>query len=72
MPKQQIMDQTGHSEHVWDRADVVSMEAAEKRFAELTGRGFRAVALGPDGGTILKGFDPAAETTLFIPNLMGG
>ena len=74
MPKQLIMDHTGHSEKVFDRADTVSVAEAERRFAELTGRGFRAVALGQGGepGEIMKTFDPAVEQTLFIPQLMGG
>lgn len=74
MPVQKIMDHTGHSEKVFDRADVVSVEEAEKRFAELTGRGFKAIAQGADGdaGTILKAFDPNVESTLFIPQLQGG
>jgi hypothetical protein len=40
----------------------------------LTGKGFRAVALGKDGnpGTLLDKFDPLVERTLFIPQLQGG
>lgn len=74
MPKQLIMDHTGHSEKVFDKADKVSMDEAERRFAELTGKGFRAVALGQSGepGEIIKGFDPNVEQTLFIPQLIGG
>ncbi len=74
MPKQMIMDHTGHSTHVFDKADVVSTEEAEKRFRELTGKGFRAVALGKAGepGEIIKSFDPTIEETLFIPQLQGG
>ncbi len=47
---------------------------AEERFRELTGKGFRAVALGKDGGPgeLLEKFDPNVEQTLFIPQLQGG
>jgi hypothetical protein len=47
---------------------------AEKRFKELTGRGFRAVALGEGGtpGKVIGRFDPQVERTLFIPQLQGG
>ena len=46
---------------------------AEKRFRDLTGNGFRAVALGRDGDNVLLGeFDPDVEQTLFLPQLVGG
>lgn len=73
MPKHIIMDQTGHSEHVFDRADIVSMEEAEARFKELTGRGFRAATRQPGGDAmVVDAFDPTAEETVFIPPLQGG
>lgn len=71
--KFQIMDQSGHSEEVFN-ADKMSTEQAMARFAELTGKGYRAVEPGVGGapGEIVKTFDPERETTLFIPSLMGG
>lgn len=73
MPTHRIMDYTGHSEKVWDAADVVSTKDAMKRFADLTGKGYRAVVPGDAGepGTIAKTFDPNADV-LFIPQLQGG
>jgi hypothetical protein len=40
----------------------------------LTGKGFRAVALGKDGspGTLMRYFDPTVEQSRFIPQLQGG
>jgi hypothetical protein len=69
----QIMDQSGHSTETFD-ADVMSTEQAMKRFAELTGKGYRAVSPGVAGqpGEIVKAFDPTQETVLFIPQLQGG
>jgi hypothetical protein len=74
MAQQIVMDHTGDTRHDFDVKDRISLDAAEKRFMELTGKGFRAVALSDDGspGTLMKGFDPAVERTLFIPNLQGG
>lgn len=74
MPKQQIMDHTGHTTEAWDKADVVGIKDAEARFKELTGRGFVAIEPGKDGapGRMLKKFDPEVETTLFQPQLQGG
>jgi hypothetical protein len=51
----------------------LALYEAEARFRDLTGRGFRAVALGKDGNSVLmRGFDPEVEQTLFIPQLVGG
>lgn len=72
--KFQIMDQTGHSEEIFD-ADKLSTGEAMRRFDELTkGRGMRAAVLGDGGkpGRLLKAFDATAETVLFIPALQGG
>ncbi len=53
---------------------MASITAAEERFRKLTGKGFRAVALGENGGPgeLLDKFDPKVEQTLFIPQLKGG
>ena len=74
MPIQQVMDRSGHTEHAFDKADKVSLAEAEKRFAELTGKGFLAAALAEDGkpGRQLKAFDPDVEKTMFVPQLQGG
>ena len=69
-----IMDETGDTRHLFDAQDPKALAGAERRFRELTGRGFRAVALGKDGahGRLMRDFDPTAEQTLFIPQLHGG
>jgi hypothetical protein len=73
MPKQLVMDHSGHSEHVFDQANVVSAQEAEKRFAELTGQGFTAAAIRPGGKSeIIRKFDASVEETLFIPRYIGG
>jgi hypothetical protein len=74
MAVQIIMDRDGDTRHEFDVADRNTIARAEERFRELTGKGFRAVALGKDGnpGTLLDKFDPLVERTLFIPQLQGG
>ena len=74
MSVQIVMDRSGDTRHEFDAADVKALARAEERFQELTGKGFRAVALGKDGerGELLRDFDPAVEQTLFIPQLQGG
>jgi hypothetical protein len=74
MGVQIVMNRTGDTRHEFDVADSKAVALAEERFKELTGKGFRAVALGKDGtpGTLLRNFDPHVEQTLFMPQLQGG
>lgn len=71
MPTQIVMDRSGDRRHEFD---AESVSVAEKRFIELTQRGFVAFELGKDGGDnrLLKTFDPNAERTVFVPQLVGG
>ena len=74
MHLQIVMDSNGDTRHGFDPADLSSLVTAEARFQELTGKGFRAVALGKDGapGELVRKFDPLTEQTLFVPQLQGG
>jgi hypothetical protein len=74
MSVQIVMDRSGDTRHEFDNADAKGVRLAEERFRELTGKGFRAVALGKDGGPgqLIEKFDPKVEETLFIPQLQGG
>ena len=74
MSVQIVMDRRGDTRHKFDASDAAAVARAEQRFSELTGKGFRAVALGKEGapGELLKAFDPSVEETLFIPQLQGG
>jgi hypothetical protein len=68
------MDRSGDTRHEFDVTDARAVALAEKRFRELTGKGFRAVALAKDDGPgrVIGKFDPEVEQTLFIPQLQGG
>ena len=46
MGVQIVMDRNGDTRHEFDASDATAIALAEERFKELTGRGFRAVALG--------------------------
>lgn len=74
MAVQIVMDRNGDTRHQFDAADTAGLAKAEERFRELTGRGFRAVALaeGGEAGQVVKEFDPTVEKTLFVPQLKGG
>jgi hypothetical protein len=71
MGVQIAMDHTGDTRHRFDVLDATQIALAEWRFKELTGRGFRAVALGKEGNPGST-FDANVEQTLFIPQLQGG
>jgi hypothetical protein len=59
--------------HTFDVMDAKAVAEAEKRFEELTGRGFTAAIRTTSGEAALtRSFDPTAEETLFIPRLVGG
>jgi len=74
MGVQIVMDGSGDTRHEFDVSDLTSIALAEERFQNLTGNGFRAVALGKNGGPgeLIGTFDPKVEQTLFIPQLKGG
>lgn len=74
MSVQIVMDRNGDTRHAFDVSDPASIGLAEERFRQLTGKGFRAVALGKDGGPgkLIDKFDQDVEQTLFIPQLQGG
>jgi hypothetical protein len=69
-----VMDRHGDTRHAFDPSDVDAVRAAGERFRDLTGKGFRAVALrsGGEPGRLLSHFDREFEQTLFIPQLQGG
>jgi hypothetical protein len=69
-----VMDRNGDTRHEFDPGILHDVSGAEDRFRELTGLGFRAVALGRDGapGKLMQAFDAQVEETLFIPQLQGG
>jgi hypothetical protein len=73
MPIQIVMDQTGDTRHYFDRNDPEGMAEAQRRFEELIERGFTAaIRVGPGEVSKIRGFDPVAEETLFLPRLVGG
>jgi hypothetical protein len=74
MGVQIVIDRNGDTRHAFDVSDATAIAQAQERFKKLTGRGFRAVALGKNGapGELIRTFDPIVAETLFIPQLQGG
>lgn len=70
---QVVMDKFGDSRFEFDPKDAAAIEAAERRFKQLTGLGFTAAVRDEAGRPQrVRAFDPTAEETLFIPHLVGG
>ena len=68
-----VLDVTGDTRSYFDSKDAEALADAERRFEELTGRGFTAaVRSGPGEVSRVRAFDPTAEETLFFPRLVGG
>jgi hypothetical protein len=73
MAKQIVMDATGDSRFEFNPSDASELEEAERRFKGLTEAGFTAAVRTSRGQSeLIRGFDPAAEETLFFPRLKGG
>lgn len=73
MATQIVMDHTGDRRHQFDPQNAGELAEAEKRFRELTGKGFTAAARAAEGEIIkVASFDPTAEETVFFPRLVGG
>lgn len=75
MGKMLIMDHSGHETLEYDVKDKSSIEAAERRFKELTGVGFTAAEIEPgqkSSGKIVREFNPNANETLLMPRVVGG
>lgn len=68
-----VMDHTGDSQQTFDVTKAAELEAAEKRFKELTGLGFTAAQkISPERADVVRTFDPTATELLFYPRLQGG
>ncbi|MGY3453945.1 hypothetical protein [Bradyrhizobium sp. USDA 4353] len=73
MAVQIVMDRTGDSRYAFDPASAAQVAEAERRFRQLTGRGFTATArLAPGRVEIIRSFDPRVEECVFFPRLVGG
>jgi hypothetical protein len=73
MATQIVMNHNGDSRYPFDTKDAAAVSKAEKRFKDLTAKGFIAAERTSEGQSRRLGsFDPAAEETLFFPRLVGG
>jgi hypothetical protein len=68
------LDSSGHGVAAKWGSDKAEIKSAAAVFAELQSQGFTMFRTAPDGAETvkLKEFDPAAETTIAVPRLIGG
>ncbi|WP_407179193.1 hypothetical protein [Bradyrhizobium sp. STM 3562] len=73
MATQIVMDHTGHSRYEFDGDDSEALVKAERRFRDLTSKGFTAAVRTAAGESVrVLSFDPKATETLFFRRLKGG
>jgi hypothetical protein len=73
MATQIVIDQTGDTRHHFDPHNDDQLLEAERRFKDLTGRGFTAAKrISPGQTAKLRSFDPNVEETVFFPRVVGG
>ena len=74
MAKHHILDSTGHSTIEFDGANKAQLVEAMGRFTALIAGGHTAAVRKADEADykVTKTFDPTADETLFIPQLIGG
>lgn len=70
MGKLRVLDRNGDIEIPWTATD---QGAARQEFDRLIRAGWWAYKIeGPQGGEVLRKFDPTAETVVLTPRLQGG
>ena len=73
MATQMVMDHTGHSRYEFDVDDIEALAKAERRFRDLTSKGFTAAVRTAAGESQrVFSFDPTEKETLFFRRLVGG
>jgi hypothetical protein len=74
MSVMEVMDQTGHTRHIWDASNEDEVQAARTMYDGLTRKGYRAFHVKKNGeeGQRMDTFDPDAEKMILVPQLKGG
>jgi hypothetical protein len=70
-----ILDSTGDTKLIWDKANREEVEAAKATFDRLKKKGYLAYSVtGKEGakGTVLREFDETAERMILAPPMQGG
>ena len=69
-----IMNHTGDTKLVWDRANTPEVDNAKRTFTDLRAKGYLAYKVKKDGEKAeqIHEFDPAAERIIPAPPMDGG
>ena len=69
-----VMDQTGHSKHLWDVDQPHEVDAAREMFNSLKKKGYKAFHVKKDGeeGKQMDAFDPLSGKFIMVPPIVGG
>jgi hypothetical protein len=67
-----MTSQSGHDNHVYDKADVVALADAKARFDALLKRGHLAAKDSGGSHVQIRAFDPEADKITFVPPVVGG
>lgn len=69
-----VMDHTGDTKLMWDRARPDEVDAARATFDNLRKKGYLAYKVKADGaaGEVITEFDPTAEKVILCPPVVGG
>ena len=74
MSELMVLDSTGDTRLQWNQTNHDEVDAARKRFNELTKKGYAAFKANRSGsqGEQIDAFDPTAERCILIPPMVGG
>jgi hypothetical protein len=68
-----VLDNTGHTDVIYDPTIDVEVEEAMATFDESMGKGMSAYVLTDDGGgSVTRTFDKTAEQVVLVPQTVGG
>ncbi len=69
-----VLDQTGDTKVMWNRANPDEVDAARDTFNKLRKKGHIAYAVKPDGGqgAVVTEFDASLEKIILAPAVIGG
>ena len=69
-----VMDQTGHTRHIWDASVPDEVAAVKQLFDSFIAKGYKAFRVKKDGsdGERMKAFEPDAERMILMKAIQGG
>jgi phage terminase large subunit-like protein len=74
MGEMSVLDRTGDTKILWDAGNADEVSNAKRTFDDLKKKGFSifSVKRSGDRGTRVDEFDPALESLIAVPRVVGG